>query len=128
MQGQGFKCFNGIAHGTVTMEDAIAQSCNGYFVSLMQQVPQADFLAMAKSLGFGVSCVFADGLASDAGVLPSENALQSLKALANFSFGQGELTVTPVQVAAMTAGHRQWRDLPGAFLSNWHSKSENRRL
>lgn len=103
VQGQGFKCFNGIAHGTVTMEDAIAQSCNGYFVSLMQQVPQADFLAMAKSLGFGVSCVFAEGLASDAGVLPSENALQSLKALANFSFGQGELTVTPVQVAAMTA-------------------------
>ena len=103
VQGQGFKCFNGIDHGTVTMEDAIAQSCNGYFVSLMQQVPQQDFLAMAKSLGFGVSCVFADGFSTDSGVLPSEDSLKSLKALANFSFGQGELTVTPVQVAAMTA-------------------------
>ncbi len=85
------------------MEDAIAQSCNGYFVSLMQQVPQQDFLAMAKSLGFGVSCVFADGFSTDSGVLPSEDSLKSMKALANFSFGQGELTVTPVQVAAMTA-------------------------
>ena len=103
VQGQGFKCFNGISHGTVAMEDAIAQSCNGYFVSLMQQVPQMDFLAMAKSLGFGVSCMFAEGLSSDSGVLPSEKSLASLKALANFSFGQGELTVTPVQVAAMTA-------------------------
>ena len=50
VQGQGFKCFNGIAHGTVTMEDAIAQSCNGYFVSLMQQVAPGRFFGHGQKL------------------------------------------------------------------------------
>lgn len=103
VDGQKFKCFDGTAHGMVTMKEAIAKSCNGYFVSLMQQVDSEDFLNMAKSLGFGEAFSFADGFSSDAGVLPSVDSLSNKKALANFSFGQGELTATPVQVAAMTS-------------------------
>ena len=44
VDGQTFRCFDGTAHGTVTMADAISRSCNGYFVSLMQQVDPAEFL------------------------------------------------------------------------------------
>ena len=103
VDGQHFKCFDGIAHGTVTMEEAIAESCNGYFVSLMQQVEPSDFLKMAEKLGFGQETVFTRGYSGESGVLPEENSLLIPRALANFSFGQGQLTATPVQIAAMTA-------------------------
>ena len=50
-----FHCYNGESHGEEDMSRAIAQSCNTYFVHVMQQVPQAQFLLMAQNLGFGSS-------------------------------------------------------------------------
>lgn len=83
------------------MSRAIAQSCNTYFVHVMQQVPQAQFLLMAQNLGFGSSVEIAPGFSSAAGDLPTLDSLNIPKALANFSFGQGDLTATPVQIAGM---------------------------
>lgn len=99
--GGVFHCFNGKAHGTLDMQGAIAQSCNTYFVRLMQQVPNESFLNMAKALGFGKSISFAPGYVSAAGTLPETKDLLIPRALANFSFGQGTLTATPVQVAGL---------------------------
>ena len=101
VSGGVFHCFNSQSHGRETMEQAIANSCNTYFVNLMQKVPRKDFLAMASALGFGKSFELAPGLSSGAGVLPSLTSLGVPRALANFSFGQGELTATPLQVTAM---------------------------
>ncbi len=101
VSGDMFHCFDGIAHGTVSMQEAIAQSCNAYFIQLMQQVPADRFLAMASSLGFGKSFEVAPGIVSKAGVLPTANELKVEKALANFSFGQGTLMVTPLQVSGL---------------------------
>ena len=101
VSGDMFHCFDGIAHGTVTMQEAVAQSCNTYFIHLMQQVPADQFLAMAYSLGFGKSFEIAPGIISKEGVLPTENELKVEKALANFSFGQGTLMVTPLQVSGL---------------------------
>ena len=70
VDGQKFKCFDGIAHGVVTMEEAIAESCNGYFVSLMQQVDPTVFLETARKLGFGQGTEFTSGFCSDAGLVP----------------------------------------------------------
>ena len=58
---------------------------------------------MAEKLGFGQETVFTRGYSGESGVLPEENSLLIPRALANFSFGQGQLTATPVQIAAMTA-------------------------
>lgn len=102
VDGGIFHCYNSESHGTENMKQAIANSCNTYFVNLMQQVPQENFLNMVRSLGFGLSFQLAPGLSSDAGILPSLKNLSVPRALANFSFGQGELTATPLQVAAMT--------------------------
>lgn len=101
VDGAAFHCFNGQSHGTENMKQAIANSCNTYFVHLMQKVPQADFLQMARKLGFGRSSPIAPGMSPDPGVLPDLNSLKVPRALANFSFGQGDLTATPLQVAAM---------------------------
>lgn len=101
VDGNAFHCFNSESHGTETMKEAIANSCNTYFVNLMQKIPPADFVEMAQKLGFGRSFVLASGLSSDAGVLPTAKELAVPRALANFSFGQGNLTANPLQIAAM---------------------------
>ena len=56
---------------------------------------------MAYNLGFGQAEEFGRGLWTASGELPSLEDLSSARALANFSFGQGELTATPLQVCAM---------------------------
>lgn len=101
VDGGVFHCFNSESHGKENMKQAVANSCNTYFVNLMQQVPQENFLRMVKSLGFGQSFELAPGLSSDSGALPSLESLKVPRALANFSFGQGELTATPLQITAM---------------------------
>lgn len=98
VSGAGFHCFNGESHGKVDMKEAIAQSCNAYFVKLMQKVPQEKFLSMAKSVGFGKETTLAEGYSSDAGNLPTLDSLKIPRALANFSFGQGDLLATPLQI------------------------------
>ena len=116
VDGQKFRCFDGTAHGTVTMADAISRSCNGYFVSLMQQVDPAEFLEMAKSLGGLVRNPFsAPGYTGAAGTLPTEDSLLVKRALANFSFGQGG----PHRYAGAGGGHDGGggfrRPVPGAL-------------
>ena len=58
---------------------------------------------MAENLGFGASAELAPGLFSAAGNLPGSSELSSKAALASFSFGQGKLLATPVQIAALAA-------------------------
>ena len=102
VSGAVFHCFDGIAHGTLNMRGAIAASCNGYFIDLMQDVPVPVFLKTAQSCGFGQKMQLAKGMVSAPGVLPEKSELQISRALANFSFGQGELTASPLQIASLT--------------------------
>ena len=101
VDGATFHCINGTAHGDVDMNHAIAYSCNCYFIHLAQQIGGKNLLDQAERLGFGTSTELAPGLESVAGVLPSERNLSNARALANFSFGQGELTATPIQITAL---------------------------
>ena len=96
-----FHCYGGESHGEEDMCRAIAQSCNTYFVHVMQQAPQSQFLLTAQNLGFGSGVEVAPGFSTAAGNLPTLDSLKIPKALANFSFGQGDLTATPVQIAGM---------------------------
>ena len=58
---------------------------------------------MAKAIGFGRETQLAPGIVSQEGTLPTESDLNNLHELANFSFGQGKLTATPIQVASMVS-------------------------
>lgn len=94
-------CINHTAHESVDMYGAIARSCNTYFISTAAKTGAENILDMAENLGFGRSTTFAANFKSSSGNLPSAESLKNPAALANFSFGQGSLTVTPVQIAAM---------------------------
>lgn len=94
-------CINHKAHESVTMREAIAYSCNTYFINASAATGAENILDMAEKLGFGKSTELAPEYKTSAGILPSLESLESPAALANFSFGQGDLTVTPIQIAAM---------------------------
>lgn len=99
--GQIYRCAQGRAHGTVNLRGALQQSCNCYFVELGQRLGGQAILSEAEKFGFGSPCAIAPGLKSSAGVLPDAQMLENLGQLALFSFGQGSLTVTPLQVTSM---------------------------
>ena len=101
VDGQIFRCAGGVPHGTVDMTAALEKSCNGYFIRLGQKLGAETLLQMSRQLGFGQEVPVAGALHADAGKLPSAGELAQSGQLANFSFGQGGLLASPVQIAAM---------------------------
>lgn len=101
VDGQIFRCAGGVPHGQVDLAAALEKSCNGYFIRLGQQLGAESLLDAAKAFGFGRSLPLAEGLAAEAGQLPAPQELTQSGQLANFSFGQGSLLATPMQVAAL---------------------------
>ncbi len=98
---KNFKCSNISGHGTVDMEQALAYSCNCYFIELSKNVGYKNILEKAKLLGFGRAVELGENFRTGKGHLPDENELSLPAGLANFSFGQGSLMANPVQVAGM---------------------------
>lgn len=96
-----FHCINNTAHGTVNLQGALEKSCNCYFINSVRSLGGQAVLNMAYNLGLGEQQEFGRGLFTDSGNLPDADALENTRALANFSFGQGELAVTPLQMCGM---------------------------
>ncbi len=96
-----FHCIDGTAHGQVGLQGAIEKSCNCYFISAARALGGQQVLSMAYNLGFGSEQEFGRGLHTQPGSLPEGKALENVRALGNFAFGQGDLTATPLQVCAM---------------------------
>lgn len=96
-------CAKREGHGTLDGAAAFAQSCNPYFCQLAVQVGAENLLDMAQRFGLGQSIDLGYGIRSADGILPSLRDLSAPAALANFSIGQGELQVTPLQVLRMGA-------------------------
>ncbi len=101
--GQVFRCHLRSGHGELDMFDAMRESCNPWFIGLGQETGGEQLLNTARQVGFGESMMLYGDITASGGTLPSEDSLQAPAAVANFSFGQGELTASPVQIARMTA-------------------------
>lgn len=101
--GRTFYCHNRAGHRETDLKSAIEHSCNPYFIALGQEVGGKAILGMAQAMGFGEETVLAPGIIAEKGTLPTLSDLASPHELANFSFGQGKLTATPIQVAAMVS-------------------------
>ena len=101
INGHVYHCAGGIAHGHMNLDDAVAESCNCYFIQLGQLLGGEAVHEMAERFGFGQPIGLAEGLSASAGNLPDPETLQNKGQLAGMSFGQGQLLATPLQVAAM---------------------------
>lgn len=103
VSGQVFRCHTRSGHDWQNMTDAMVHSCNPYFISLANLVSTPLLLQTAQKLGFGTGSELASGIYAAAGNVPTAEDLALPAEKANFAFGQGLLTATPLQVAAMTA-------------------------
>lgn len=102
LDGLTIKCDTGgdTGHGAINFEDAMAKSCNSYFVQLGQDIGADKIIEMAEEMGLGKEVL--DGYPHEStGHLMTE-AERSGNAIGNLSIGQGETLVTPIQIAAMT--------------------------
>lgn len=95
-----FGCMNSRAHGACNMCRALGVSCNTYFVALSERLSAARMLDTAKLLGFGSEIRLCSGIGSSGGTLPELDTLKIAGEKANFAFGQGSLTATPLQIAS----------------------------
>ena len=95
--GVTFHCHNRSGHGEETLMTAFANSCNPYFITLAGTLGMDVILRTAERLGFGRSRVL-EGMRIGAGVLPIFGKRYPLAYQANFAFGQGELTATPMDI------------------------------
>ncbi len=98
-----FFCHNRAGHGELDMNGALEHSCNPYFINLGRETGYDKLYEMAVRMGFGRADELGQGIKTASGTLPTMESLQNLAVLANFSFGQGELTATPIQIAKLIA-------------------------
>ncbi|HHX10866.1 MAG TPA: penicillin-binding protein 2 [Firmicutes bacterium] len=84
-------------HGSITVKQALAQSCNCTLIQVGLRIPPQELIDWAVECGFGNKLHLPLSQQS-AGILPEPNSMFSGD-VGNFSIGQGYLTVTPVQAA-----------------------------
>lgn len=104
VEGTRFHCHNRLGHGKLDMHQAFAQSCNLYYIKLALEIGAEKVHSMACEFGLNESMTLADTITASAALLPNVHTLSSSSAaLANFSFGQGYLMVSPLHFARITA-------------------------
>ncbi len=103
-----FKCEH--IHGRVNVVEAIHRSCNVFFYQVMLKVGLDDWSEMGKQFGFGRPTKI-DITEENSGLMPDRNYYDRIHGkgqwtqgyLISLGIGQGEVGVTPLQLANYTA-------------------------
>lgn len=99
-----YHCQNKHKHGKQHIKQALANSCNCYFVNLALKLGKDKLYNFSKSLGFGDSFnLYNNTFPVSASSFPDVEELKSDGQLALLGFGQGKLTDTPVHFASVVA-------------------------
>ncbi|MDP6532835.1 MAG: penicillin-binding protein 2 [Candidatus Marinimicrobia bacterium] len=101
-----FRCWNEDGHGFVNLEQAIEQSCNVYFYQTVQRISLKDLWTVWDRFGFGKKTGY-DFPTEAKGTIPDRDFMNKRYGrrgwakgnLLNMAVGQGEILVTPVQMA-----------------------------
>ena len=94
-------CNNEKAHGTQTLKEAFANSCNTAYAYMGEQISDEDFMAVAEELGLGN--VWAGDISYTESLFTiGEETEDAVRVQA--SFGQGETLVTPLQMLMIGSG------------------------
>ncbi len=107
---RSFACWKATGHGKLNLIGAIEQSCNVYFYNLIQSIGLPAWANMARQFNFG-ELTGIDLPGEKAGLVP-DNAFMDQKYgkgrwtignLLNLVVGQGDLLVTPLQLACLAS-------------------------
>lgn len=96
-------------HGAMSFMDAMTHSCDVYYYQVGHRLGLDRWGQYARGFGFGAPAGFdggdeQGGLVPDAGYYdPAKNRVWTPGKILNLAIGQGELLVTPLQMAMMTA-------------------------
>lgn len=119
--GNVFRCWG--IHGRMNIREALMASCDSYFYRISQNGDMDDLAEMAISMGLGARVTgILPGEAS--GVVPDRSLMNSMYGpggwgqgnLLNLSIGQGELLVTPLQMAVVSGIVASMGDMPPLSL------------
>lgn len=105
-----FKCWKAEGHGSLQLEGAIIQSCDTYFYQLGEKLTVEEFAWAGRLFGLGKKTKV-DLPSEVSGVLPDRAYLDrrfgkrgwTQGLLLNYSIGQGEILVTPLQLCVLAA-------------------------
>ncbi len=97
VSGRNFRCHRADGHGKQTMKEAFANSCNTYFITLMQETGFEYILTLCNRMGLGEANAI-DGFLVPGATMPDicKRYVDAYKA--NFAFGQGDLLLSPVDL------------------------------
>lgn len=95
-----FGCINRNPHGKIGLAESLQVSCNSFYINLTKDIDPERLSSFCSNFSFGTGITLADGIYAADGYLPDAKELENSGSRANFSFGQGKLTATPLQMAA----------------------------
>ena len=98
VNGHMFMCQGGIKHGIQEIDNAFANSCNCFFISLGQLLGYEKIIETAKLLGLDSSIKISKDMYAESAIFPKDNGEL---ALANLSIGQGELMISPISISRL---------------------------
>lgn len=107
---RNFGCWRPEGHGSVSLYEAISQSCDVYFYQLGEMLTADQFAAVARVFGLGKRSGV-DLPSEAAGIIPDHSYFDrrfgkgkwTKGHLLNYSIGQGEVLTTPMQICLMTS-------------------------
>ncbi len=97
IDGIEFVCHKEEGHGVQTLEEAFANSCNCAFYEIGAIVGIDEIHQYAAEFGIGTDVLHINSLYEDSGYVPEY--CTSNADMANISIGQGNVMVTPLQIA-----------------------------
>jgi penicillin-binding protein 2 len=111
--GRFFKCHGG-SHGAINVVTAIEKSCNTFFYNLIYRIGIDNWQEYSKKMGFAAKTGIDIG-EEVAGLIPNSKYYEKIyganwprSIMASLGIGQGEVSVTPLQLAyyaALIAGN-----------------------
>lgn len=99
-QGGSVTCASGAVHGTLTLEEAFAESCNVTFAKLAYELGADRLIAAAEAFGFNDTFRFQDLILYDSSI---DTEMASVGDLVWTGVGQGKTLVSPLHMALIAA-------------------------
>ncbi len=100
--GHSFACHKSEGHGLQDMTDALKNSCNCSFYEMGTKVGAKKIIDKAREFGLGDTIVHCTDFRENPGNLPNKKKYNPADSV-NYAIGQGEILITPIQAANMTA-------------------------
>lgn len=96
-----YTCQKEACHGEQNMKQALANSCNCYFIDLALKLGADKIIETARAFGFGEDMYLEEKITVKGGSMPDAEVLKSKGQLALLGFGQGALTDSPLHFCSV---------------------------